>query len=114
MTTSNSSYDLIIIDCGPAGIAAALELQKYQSIPNFLIVEARNRVGGRTYTDTHTFDSNQPVDLGARWIHHIPSDKDYFSYDFIHPERTAFLTLIEHYYLIHYLVKQKESLKNYV
>ncbi|CAF2684659.1 unnamed protein product [Rotaria sp. Silwood2] len=75
MTTSNSSYDLIIIDCGPAGIAAALELQKYQSIPNFLIVEARNRVGGRTYTDIHTFDSNQPVDLGARWIHHIPQAK---------------------------------------
>ncbi|CAF5091061.1 unnamed protein product [Rotaria sp. Silwood1] len=57
MTTFDSLYDLIIIGCGPAGIAAALELQKYQTIPKFLILEARNRVGGRTYTDKHTFNN---------------------------------------------------------
>ncbi|CAF2055702.1 unnamed protein product [Rotaria magnacalcarata] len=87
MSTSDSVYDIIIIGCGPAGIAAGLELQKYASIPNFLILEARHRTGGRVYTDTHTFNSSEPVDLGARWIHHYrpqnplavyytPSDKD--------------------------------------
>jgi monoamine oxidase len=104
MTSSNSSYDIIIIGCGPAGIAAALELQKYQPTPHFLIVEARNRVGGRTYTDTHTFVSDEPIDLGARWIHHYrpenplsvhytPSDKDQFDYDFFETPTTAYFDI---------------------
>ena len=87
MTTSTTPYDVIIIGCGPAGIAAALEFQKYKPIPSFLILEARNRVGGRTYTDKHTFVANEPIDVGARWIHHYrpenplalhhtPSDRD--------------------------------------
>ncbi|CAF1048031.1 unnamed protein product [Rotaria magnacalcarata] len=101
MSTSNSVYDIIIIGCGPAGIAAGLEFQKYSFIPNFLILEARNRVGGRAYTDTHTFNSSEPIDLGARWIHHYrpenplalhhtPSDKDQFFHHFFHGSNTAF------------------------
>ncbi|CAF3631052.1 unnamed protein product [Rotaria sp. Silwood1] len=104
MTTFDSLYDLIIIGCGPAGIAAALELQKYQTIPKFLILEARNRVGDRTYTDKHTFNSNHPIDLGAHWIHHYrsenplyvhhtPLDKDYFSYNFVESEKEDFFFL---------------------
>jgi len=105
MINSNNPYDLIIIGCGPAGIAAALELQKYQPTPHFLIIEARNRVGGRTYTDTHTFDADEPIDLGARWIHHYspenplskhhtPSDNDHFNYDFFgDPTRTAYFDI---------------------
>ncbi|CAF3230348.1 unnamed protein product [Rotaria socialis] len=101
MSTSDSVYDIIIIGCGPAGIAAGLELQKYSSIPNFSILEARDRVGGRAYTDTHTFNSSEPIDLGARWIHHYrpenplavhhtPSDKDQFFHHFFHGSNTAF------------------------
>jgi polyamine oxidase len=104
MTTLPTPYDLIIIGCGPAGIAAALELQKYQPTPNFLIVEARNRVGGRTYTDKHTFVANEPIDLGARWIHHYrpenplfphhtPSDKDQIEYTFFDGPKTAFFDM---------------------
>ena len=102
--TSDNSYDVIIIGCGPAGIAAGLEFQKYQPTPHFLIVEARNRVGGRTYTDTHTFVSNEPIDVGARWIHHyrpenplcqhhIPSDKDQIDYNFFESPATAFVDM---------------------
>lgn len=101
MTTFQSSYDVIIIGCGPAGIAAALELQKCQPIPNFLILEARNRVGGRVYTDTHTFDAVEPIDVGARWIHHyrpenllsvhhIPSEKDIIDSNFFENLNTVF------------------------
>jgi monoamine oxidase len=101
MTTSESSYDIIIVGCGPAGIAAALEFQKYQPTPHLLILEARDRVGGRTYTDTHTFDANEPIDLGARWIHHYrpenplsvhhtPSEKDQFDFDFFERAKTVF------------------------
>jgi monoamine oxidase len=104
MAMSNSPYDIIIIGCGSAGIAAALELQKYQPTPHFLIIEARNRVGGRTYTDTNTFVADEPIDLGARWIHHyrpenplsvhhIPSEKDQFDYDFFEKTITAFFDI---------------------
>ena len=102
MIASDTSYDIIIVGCGPAGIAAGLELQKYQPTPRFLILEARNRVGGRTYTDKHTFDANEPIDLGARWIHHYrpenplsvhhtPSEKDQLDSDFFETAGTIFL-----------------------
>ena len=101
MTTFPASHDVIIVGCGPAGIAAALELQKCQPIPNFLILEARNRVDGRVYTDTHTFDADEPIDVGARWIHHyrpenplsvhhIPSEKDIIDLSFFETFNTGF------------------------
>lgn len=69
MTSENEIFDVIIIGCGPAGIAAAIDFQK---IPNLkcLVLEARNRVGGRVFTDTVTFGDNTPIDLGAQWLHH--------------------------------------------
>ncbi|UJR15157.1 hypothetical protein I4U23_002120 [Adineta vaga] len=104
MKSSDHSYDVIIIGCGPAGIAAALEFQKSQPVPRYLIVEARNRVGGRTYTDTTTFVAEDPIDLGARWIHHYrpenplsihhtPSNQDRIDYDFHHGTETAFFDI---------------------
>ena len=101
MATSEDSYDIIIVGCGPAGIAAALELQKCQPVPRFLIVEARDRVGGRVYTDTHTFDAKEPIDVGARWIHHYrpenplvihhtASEKDQFHWFFFESTNTGF------------------------
>ncbi|CAF1289128.1 unnamed protein product [Didymodactylos carnosus] len=92
MTTANSLFDLIIVGCGPAGIGAAIELQKIHPTARFLILEARDRVGGRAFTDTHTFGANAPVDLGARWLCHqqpdnplrayyIPSDRDWLESD---------------------------------
>ena len=58
--------DVVIVGAGAAGLAAAIELQSTNL--TFLILEARNRVGGRVYTDQETFTST-PVDLGASWIH---------------------------------------------
>ena len=46
MATSDTSYDIIIVGCGSAGITAALELQKCQPTSRFLIRKARNRVDG--------------------------------------------------------------------
>ncbi|CAF1195538.1 unnamed protein product [Adineta ricciae] len=58
--------DVVIVGAGAAGIAAAIELHK-KSVP-FVVLEARNRIGGRVCTDRETF-SPYPVDLGASWIH---------------------------------------------
>ncbi len=58
--------DVIIVGAGAAGIAAAMKLRKTSL--SFIILEARNRVGGRACTDHETFTPTS-VDLGASWIH---------------------------------------------
>ena len=57
-------FDCIIIGAGIAGIAAARELKKRGK--SYVILEARNRVGGRIYTDNSL---GQPYDAGAFYIH---------------------------------------------
>jgi len=57
-------YDAIIIGSGAAGIGAAVTLASKNL--NFIILEARNRTGGRTYATTV---SGVDVDLGASFVH---------------------------------------------
>ena len=58
--------DVVIVGAGAAGLAAALEMQS--SGRSFIVLEARDRIGGRAFTDRDTFLPT-PVDLGATWIH---------------------------------------------
>jgi monoamine oxidase len=58
-------YDTIVIGAGAAGIAAARTLK--DTSKTVLILEARDRIGGRTWTDD-TF-ADFPVELGAEFIH---------------------------------------------
>lgn len=57
-------YDVIIVGAGFAGVTAARELRAAGKRP--LVLEARNRVGGRAYTDTFL---GQQVEFGAQWLH---------------------------------------------
>lgn len=59
MTTQHS---VIIIGSGLAALTAAKLLKQQQPI----LLEARNRIGGRAHTCTAT---EQPVDLGCSMIH---------------------------------------------
>tara|TARA_R110000868_G_scaffold8205_6_gene42691 strand:+ start:5277 stop:6551 length:1275 start_codon:yes stop_codon:yes gene_type:complete len=59
-------YDTIIVGAGISGLAAAKQLHKQGK--NILVLEARDRVGGRT--DTHQ-EFGFPVDLGASWAHDL-------------------------------------------
>jgi len=88
------SIDVLVIGCGPAGIAAGIEFEK--SKINYLILEGRNRIGGRAFTDEITFGRECPVDLGAHYLSHhqednflfqnyIKSDKDVIQTDEYHP-----------------------------
>ena len=56
--------DVVVIGAGAAGLCAARELQKLGR--SFVLVEARDRVGGRVFTDTSL---GQPFDAGAVYVH---------------------------------------------
>jgi len=57
-------YDTIVVGAGFAGITAARELS--QAGQKVLVLEARNRLGGRTFTTE--FEGHQ-IELGGAWIH---------------------------------------------
>ncbi len=56
--------DVLIVGAGAAGLGAAQTLRACGRTS--LVLEARDRVGGRIWTDTV---AGVPVDLGAAWIH---------------------------------------------
>ncbi len=64
-----SGYDTVVVGSGMSGLAAASTLAA--SGLSVLVLEGRNRIGGRTYTDTTTF--SVPADIGAQWFHQSPS-----------------------------------------
>jgi len=64
MSKTRQKVEVIVIGAGIAGLAAARDL----SIDGYdvLVLEARNRIGGRIWTSR---DLGVPADLGASWIH---------------------------------------------
>jgi len=63
-TDTTGEYDVIVIGGGFCGITAARECRRagYRT----LVLEARNRLGGRTFTADF---NGRPVDLGGTWVH---------------------------------------------
>ena len=61
--------DIIVIGAGVSGLSVANQLQSQHK--KVLILEARNRLGGRIHTQEI---DNQFYDLGASWIHGITNN----------------------------------------
>lgn len=61
---AEESADVLVLGAGIAGIAAARALT--DAGRKVLVVEARDRLGGRIWTDESL---GAPLDLGAAWIH---------------------------------------------
>ena len=59
---------VVIVGAGIAGLAAAAALRT-AGLDNVVVLEARDRIGGRIWTST--IGGTAPVDLGASWIHGI-------------------------------------------
>ena len=59
--------DVVVVGAGLAGLTAAREITKAGK--RAVVVEARDRVGGRTYTRDV---AGVPVDVGGQWIKTIP------------------------------------------
>ena len=63
---TETHWDVVIIGAGVAGLTAARALA--EAGRSVLLLEARDRVGGRVWTQ-HGSDSPVPVELGAEFIH---------------------------------------------
>jgi len=66
-----NSLDVVIIGAGAAGLTAAGEL--IQSGLSIIVLEARNRLGGRMFTVRDPV-LNVPIELGAEFIHGLPPE----------------------------------------
>src|SRR5260221_9444819 len=62
-----TTIDVLIIGAGAAGLAAWREL--HSTGLNAAVLEARDRIGGRIFTDQST---PSPVELGAEFVHGKP------------------------------------------
>ena len=65
-STDPNHYDVIVIGGGFAGVTAARDLKK--SGYSVLILEARNRLGGRTFTSEF---AGRQAEMGGTWVHEL-------------------------------------------
>lgn len=59
----NLQRDVAIVGAGPSGLAAATALRKAGL--TVAVIEARDRVGGRTWTDTI---DGAVLEIGGQWV----------------------------------------------
>jgi len=71
----NLDRDVVIVGAGPSGLTAARELKKAGL--SVAVLEARDRVGGRTWTDTI---DGAMLEIGGQWVS---------------PDQTALMDLLE-------------------
>ncbi|GHG75241.1 monoamine oxidase [Streptomyces griseocarneus] len=78
MATSDSAVDVVIVGGGFAGVTAARELSVRGR--RAVLVEARDRLGGRAYTKDH---DGHPMEFGGTWVHplqpHVWSEIDRYA-----------------------------------
>lgn len=68
IASARRDQSVVIVGAGVAGLAAAGELRA-RGFDDVVVLEARDRIGGRVWTDT--IGDGFPIDLGASWIHGI-------------------------------------------
>ncbi|HEX4130551.1 MAG TPA: NAD(P)/FAD-dependent oxidoreductase [Pirellulales bacterium] len=90
---SDHSTPVIILGAGAAGLAAAARLTQ-AGVPA-LLLEARDRIGGRV--DTRRFDAAQAVcERGAEFIHGRPAE----AFDLVHRHRLRTIEVFEDHALV--------------
>ena len=69
--TQAKTYDVIVLGAGVAGLAVARTLA--EAGKNVLLLEARDRVGGRVWS-VPVDGSELPAELGAEFVHGLPPE----------------------------------------
>lgn len=69
--THAKTYDVMVLGAGVAGLASARALA--EAGKNVLLLEARDRVGGRVWS-VPVEGSEMPVELGAEFVHGLPPE----------------------------------------
>jgi monoamine oxidase len=64
---NSRNVEVVIIGAGMAGLAAAQKLMAEGK--KVVVLEAGDRVGGRTWTDNKVFGGQHSFDWGAAWLH---------------------------------------------
>jgi lysyl oxidase-like protein 2/3/4 len=64
-TSCSTSYDIVVIGSGFAGLVAARDISQY-SKAKVLLVESRDRIGGRTWTARV---AGEDIEMGGTWVH---------------------------------------------
>lgn len=65
-------FDVVVVGAGISGLAAAHRLKQDSPEKKIVVLEARERIGGRVLTDTSL--NGVPIDLGAAWLHDLSND----------------------------------------
>lgn len=63
----SGKYEIIIVGAGMAGLSAAYHILSKRPGTKLLLIESRDRVGGRIYS--HAISGTTRIDLGARYIY---------------------------------------------
>lgn len=59
-------YDVVIVGAGFSGLAAALTLEQENKNLKILMIEADNRIGGRSFSKY--LDDGTSIELGGQWL----------------------------------------------
>jgi phytoene dehydrogenase-like protein len=71
--TASVADPIIVVGSGMSGLGAALALAE-QGFCNITVLEARDRTGGRTFTD---YSLGASAEMGAGWVHGLQNNPVY-------------------------------------
>lgn len=98
--------DVVVIGAGASGLRCACLLA--EAVVSVAVIEARNRVGGRTYSKSvDGVDSNERIDCGGKFTAQVlsvnNSSDDEIKGQWVGPQQVRLLALIKVFFATRFL-----------